>query len=341
MQSWEWGEFKAALGWRVERVVLEREGKIVAGAQVLLRSLPWLPFNIAYIPKGPVADLTDREAIGQLLTAVHQAARRYRAIFLRIEPSAIDDDSVHNVLRDSGFQSTAQTNQPRSTLVLDLTGGEPALWANMRRTTKKLIRRARRDGVEIVEGDTRDLDAFYQTIAATSETKGFPIHDKEFYEQAWHTFKATDSVKLMLARYQGQVVAAKMIVVYGDKSMHLWGGTRRRGRDTRASYLLQWESIKWAMNRGCRCCDLWGIPDQVGELLQTGQELPQDQRGGLWGVYNFKRGFGGEIEYYVGAYDYAYKSLLYRLGRMLLARQSTLDVASHWLERLSGRTPSG
>lgn len=335
MQSWEWGAFKTALGWEAERVALERDGQIVAGAQVLVRRLPFLPLSIAYIPKGPVADLTDRETVTALFDAIHSLARRRHALVLKIEPNAPDDERVHTMLRECSFQATPQTNQPRSTIVVDLSGGEAALWSNLRRTAKKLVRKARRAGVEVVEGGADDLDAFYAVLSVTARIKGFPIHDANFYRQAWRAFRPSGNVHLLLARYDGQVVAAKMILTFAGQSMHLWGGTSEQGRAVNASYLIQWEAIRWALQQGCRSCDLWGIPDQVGALLKAGQEVPPDRHGGLWGVYTFKRGFGGQVRYYVGAYDFPYRRGLYRLGRVLLAQQETLDSASRWLERLS------
>jgi lipid II:glycine glycyltransferase (peptidoglycan interpeptide bridge formation enzyme) len=101
-----------------------------------------------------------------------------------------------------------------------------------------------------------------------------------------------------------------------------------------ASYLIQWEAIRWAMAQGCRYADLWGIPNEIGIIRANGEKLPKDRSGGLWGVYNFKRGFGVEIEHYVRAYDYAYRRLLYRLG-MTTLRGMSVDAMARFLEKLT------
>jgi len=336
LQSWEWGDFKAAMGWQVQRIGIERDGQIVAGTQLLLKSLPWLPLTIAYIPKGPIVDLADETISDTLFSAIHRIARSRRAIFLKIEPNLLDSDQAHTWIRQYGFQSTVHTNQPRSTIVIDLAAGEEVLLVNMRKKTRKLIRRAAREGVKVVEGGASDLDVLYQIMTTTAERKGYTIHNKSFFQQAWQAFQTTGSIKLLLAKHQDQVVAVKMICVFGDKSMHLWGGVSHKGREVCASYLLQWESIKWAMARGCKYCDLWGIPDEVGAMLKAGQEIPKERRDDLWGVYTFKRGFGGEVEYYVGAYDYPYRSLLYWLGIKILLHNRPVDQVSGWLEKVSG-----
>lgn len=52
LQLWGWGETKAAHNWRVTRVFVKDDEKIIGAAQLLIRTLP-KPFNaLVYIPKG-------------------------------------------------------------------------------------------------------------------------------------------------------------------------------------------------------------------------------------------------------------------------------------------------
>lgn len=335
MQSWEWGEFKQAAGWQVERIGLVRKSCWVGGMQILFKHLPLVPLTIAYIPKGPIIDLTDESAALAIRQAIYQIARRQRAIFLKIEPNMPDDERVHVWLCESGFRPSAQTNQPRCTIILDLVSGEEALLASMRKKTRQLIRRAEREGVQVVQGSEADLDDFYRIMTTTAEIKDIEVHRSDFYHHVWQTFQANGAVHLFLARHQEQTVAAKMVLVFRDTSLHLWGGTSPQGRDVYASYLIQWEAIRWAASQGLAHCDLWGIPDEIADLVRVGQEIPSDQQDGLWGVYTFKRGFGGRIESYVGAYDDVYHPLLYWMGMKMLGHSRTVDTASSWLERIS------
>lgn len=335
MQSWEWGDFKASQGWTVHRIGIYRQGSLSGGVQMLFRSLPRLPLTIAYVPKGPVADSTDAHTLSELFEAMHAAARERNAIFLMIEPNWPDEMTTHSALRSCGFRPSYHTNQPRSTVIVDLRGGEATVLANMRHETRKLIRRASRDGIEICNGTMKDLGDFYQVLKSTSEVKEFPIHDQEFFEQAWSAFKEKGCLHLLLAKREGRAVAGKLLAVFGNKSLHLWGGTSPEGRQVHASYLLQWEALRWAMQRGCEFADLWGIPDEISEMLSKGQPLPKDRTGGLWGVYNFKRGFGAEIECYVGAYDYSYNRWLYQLGMVATKGNKSLDAVATRLEQIS------
>ena len=85
------------------------------------------------------------------------------------------------------------------------------------------------------------------------------------------------------------------------------------------NYLLQWEAMRWATERGCQTYDLYGVPDLDQAPLEAQFRSRSD---GLWGVYRFKRGFGGSIARAPGAFDRAYSPALYRLYRWYAARRS-------------------
>ena len=65
------------------------------------------------------------------------------------------------------------------------------------------------------------------------------------------------------------------------------------------TYLLQWQAMLWARERGCHTYDLWGVPDENEDILERDFEKRND---GLWGVYRFKRGFGGQLVRHTGAW---------------------------------------
>lgn len=332
MQGYEWGQFKAQAGWRVQRVGLKSEGQIVAGAQLLFRSLPKLPLTLAYLSKGPLVNVADTALAEQLWPLIHQAARQNQAVFLMAEPNWPDSPAHHAHLQEQGFHVSRHTNHPHSTMIVDLRPDEAAMLKGMRKKTRQLIRKAERAGIEIVAGTDDDLDDFYQTLAVTADLKNIAGHEREFYQHVWQMYAPRNQAKLFLAKHNGQTVAAKMIFTFGQRSLHLWGGTKPEGRRSNASYLIQWESLRWAKQQGFQEADLWGIPDEVGQQLKDGHEPPKDKQTDLWGVYLFKRGFGGQVESYVGTYDYVYKPLWYRLAKM--ATRVSVDTLSQWAERL-------
>jgi hypothetical protein len=89
LQTSHWGTLKAHFGWKVERLVLMDEGKIVAGALVHYRSLPLGVGRLAYVPMGPVVDWDNEELVFTLLATLRQAVQRRRSFSLKIEPSLV------------------------------------------------------------------------------------------------------------------------------------------------------------------------------------------------------------------------------------------------------------
>jgi lipid II:glycine glycyltransferase (peptidoglycan interpeptide bridge formation enzyme) len=76
------------------------------------------------------------------------------------------------------------------------------------------------------------------------------------------------------------------------------------------TYLLQWEAIRWSKAHGALVYDLWGIPDYDESLLERDFTNRSD---GLWGVYRFKRGFGGQIVRNAPAFIKVYQPFLYQV----------------------------
>ena len=85
------------------------------------------------------------------------------------------------------------------------------------------------------------------------------------------------------------------------------------------TYAAQWAAIQWAREQGCAYYDLWGIPDHPEMELE---ERFQTRNDGLWGVYRFKRGFGGDVRRTVGSADRAYNKTLYRLYEWYRRRET-------------------
>ena len=76
------------------------------------------------------------------------------------------------------------------------------------------------------------------------------------------------------------------------------------------TYLIQWEAIRWARSMGCEQYDLWGVPDHDQDFLEANF---QERSDGLWGVYRFKRGFGGKLLRAADPWDRVYSPLVYSL----------------------------
>ncbi len=335
LQSWEWGAFKEKLGWKAVRIAAEKQARIVAGVQLLIRPIPPGLVSLAYVPRGPVGHWLDGEITSRLLCELHRVARRFRAVFLRIEPPLLDNSVDARVLQQHHFRSSPYTNQPRATIIVDLAQGLGDVLAQMHPKTRYNIRYAAKKGVSIRVGDVEDLPTFYRLIQITGRRGEFSPRTLDYYQYEWETFAELGQVRLFVASYQGKTLAVNMSAVFGEHAAYLHGASSGEHSNLQPNYLLMWEAIQWAKAQNCRTFDLWGIPEAVGLSVAKGEGLPASNSAeGLWGVYRFKRGFSQNVTLYVGAHDYAYSALFYALITHKRFNTGLLDRIAVWIDRL-------
>jgi lipid II:glycine glycyltransferase (peptidoglycan interpeptide bridge formation enzyme) len=259
-----------------------------------------------------------------LVNALDRAARAQGAIALTIEPDLSDTDAHREWLHALGFSpSPLGSVQPRRTIVVDIASDEDAILAAMKQKTRYNVRLAERKGVTVREATEADLPAFHALMAATGERDAFGVHAPAYYEAAYRLFAPRGWARLLLAEVEEESVAAVMVFALPPRSWYFYGASSDTHREKMPTYLLQWEAMRWAKSLGCTTYDLYGVPDQDEGTLED----QFTQRGdGLWGVYRFKRGFGGKLVRSVGAWDRVYAPLRYRLYCWMLAlRNRTLN----------------
>ena len=142
---------------------------------------------------------------------------------------------------------------------------------------------------------------------STGERQAYRVQTREYFKLLLSSFSHAQriphelSVRLYCATYRDTLLAAILVVYFGDTATYLYGGSAPRNREAMAPYALQWTAIQDACAAECRYYDFWGI-------------APNDDPSHPWaGITRFKEGFGGQFIAFAGAYDYVYKFLRYRL----------------------------
>lgn len=291
LQTGEWGELKSAFGWKPVRVV---SGNV--GVQILFRKLP-LGFTVGYIPKANIDQ--------SLLPEIDSVCKSHRAIFLKLEPDQWEDDTP---ITNYQLPKSPHNIQPPRTIIINIKDTEDAILAKMKQKTRYNIRLAEKKGVTVRTWD--DIQAFHKMMLVTGGRDGFGVHSLGYYKRAYELLQPKGLGEVLVAEYEGKPLAVLFVARNGHRAYYLYGASTDEERNRMPAYLLQWEAMKWAKARGCEEYDLWGVPDEDEATLEANFETRHD---GLWGVYRFKRGFGGELKRAVQAMDRVYNPLLYRL----------------------------
>jgi peptidoglycan pentaglycine glycine transferase (the first glycine) len=174
LQSYAWGEFKRRFGWKPMRLVLEREGEVVGAGQFLAYNTIPIPGLLMYCSKGPWLSWEDEEAVRAFFRGAASVAGRAGAHTLKIEPEVLEDrKDVEALLDDIGFHEARYALNFDTTVTVDLSPPEEELLARMRKSTRYGVRKAAREGVEVVEPEDFEgaWETFYGWMEDTAERK--------------------------------------------------------------------------------------------------------------------------------------------------------------------------
>lgn len=324
-QLWEWGEVRAMGGWRPVRLAVgPSQAEPLAGAQLLLRAIPIVGWHLAYVPRGPIGQLDDPAIRDGLVRALRALGREERIATVRADPEAETSTRYGEALLAAPWRSAPKV-QPPTTRVLDLTVGEEALRAGLKRKHRQYVNKAERGGVTIERFDGTEpgdvigpaLADFNRIYRSTAERAGFVAREPFYYERVWSLFAPTGRVRLAFAVLDGERVATIYHFACGNRAVEAYGGMTDAGAEARANYLLKWDAIAAFAREGFIVYDFWG--------LATG------------GIRQFKEGFGGREVTYVGARDLALRAPIDAALRVAIP---AYGLAQRARLRLLGR-PSG
>lgn len=103
-----------------------------------------------------------------------------------------------------------------------------------------------------------------------------------------------------------------LFIQYGKERTYIFGGSYKEYMNYPSQYLIQWTSIMDAVNDGCNIYNFYGIDGNL------------DKDGEMHGVYEFKRGFDGEVREYIGEFDlitskfyYAVYKIAFKMYKLL------------------------
>lgn len=315
-QTYEWGEVMQELHSEALHIgVVDEEGQLHAVMLLLVSKLPLLRLPYFYAPRGPVIADPASPAMTILLNFVKVEARKRGVCMLKIEPDTTDGDAQWlAALRERGFRPNPYANHLRREWVLDVRPSEKELLAKMRPSTRRNIKNTlARPGITVRMGNTgSDIDVFYDIYTQTGQRSHFLVLPKSYYKRFLELYG--DNAAFLIVEYEGQPIAAAIIVRLGKWSWSMYEATADQARKFRINYMLQWHRILWAKEHDCWYFNFRGIAD----VLEEGQEM--------YNIYDFKSSFGGFAIRSLETHDLVYRPISYTIYRVLLD-------AKHWYDK--------
>jgi hypothetical protein len=168
--------------------------------------------------------------------------------------------------------------------VLDLSVGLEQLFGQFSDTSRRNIRKAEKQGVEVgFENTLEALQDFYRMNCMTRQRHGLPPQPWHFFENVHREIIARGMGITAMARHEGKPVSANVYFHFGDKALFKFGASDKRYQHLRAGNLVMWEAIRFYAGKGCKC-------------ISFGRTEPENK-----GLRRFKEGWGTketDITYY-------------------------------------------
>jgi len=321
LHSWAWGEFNKSMGDKVWRLGIYNNQKLVAVALTI--KVHAKKGNFLFVPHGPVFAESEKitnnqetknksplpsgsrfagqitnskfQILNELTNYLKNLANQEKCVFIRISPILENLDDNKKIFKELGFRDAPIYMHAETTWMLELTKSEEDLLYGMRKNTRNLVRRAKKEGIEVTKSSDFDaIDKFMKLYKETAGNHSFVPFSERYIESEIKAFNQEEncSADVYLAKYKNQYIAGAVIVFYGNSAYYHHGASSFEHRKIPASYLIQWQAIKDAKKEGRSYYNFWGISADE-----------EDRKHPWYGLTLFKKGFGGFRKDYLHAQD--------------------------------------
>jgi len=178
----------------------------------------------------------------------------YDYIRIRTSPGLIDARP---------FLWTGFCVEPLYTYVINLDRSIKHIWENLNKELRRNINKAKKSGVIIEEGSREELYLLDELLKKRFIEQGVSLKYRDYKRYLGDLYNEfyPQSLRIFVAKYDGEIVTGQIITCYKDK-ISLWAGSPKtnllRGTPTE---LLQWEIIRWAHENGFKYCEIMAGDD--------------------------------------------------------------------------------
>jgi len=328
IQTSQWAQVKRVMGWKPLRMMIEENGRIIAGAQLLIHDYPVIG-NVAYVVRAPLSLNNFEPNQSQFLfDRLLELGKSHNIHFFFIQP-AMNDTASQGLLEKMGFLPGSLEISPSATIIIDTALSEDHLLAKMHRQTRQNINRSVRENIEVREGTVDDLRVFYDLYQSTAKRQKFTPYPWHYFTRMWEVFGTKNQIGLVLTYFSGQPVSALLLVASGQIASAKLLGWSGAYPEKRPNDALFWNAIRWAKKHQYRYFDFDGINAQnAKEFLATGK-IPEQAKG----TPDFiKLGFGGEVALLNPTYWYSPNRILRKMFATARPEIGKGNLASQVLE---------
>lgn len=271
-QTWNYSKF-AQEEKTIQHIGIFKDYRLIAIAGVRIKTIPFINRGISYIYRGPLWQIKGQENDPQKLYDIFQILKSEfvikRKLILRIRPFIFSDQIIYNKLDAIDGFHKIKAVKPYRSLILYLDKELDEIKKQLNHRWRRGLNKAERKGLTIQKGT--DLK-FYPILIDIYHQ----MHSRKKYKEYVNVERVgkmneslDEEFKLVtfVAYKDEEPIAALTGSALGDTGIGLLGGITERAMKCQASYLLQWEIIKYFKNAGCNKYDLGGIDPKKNQSV--------------------------------------------------------------------------
>jgi len=298
LDSWNWGEFQTARGFKIWRLAINDDSGlqgVALAVKIKARRGTYL-----LIQHGPVilsSDIGIKSRVLKLfIEELARIGKAEGASFIRMNPLLKRNSENEELIKKNGLRvAPMHANAYDATWKLDISSSEEDLLKGMRKTTRYIIRQVEKNPEIVIEKseDIKDLAVYQELNRDVAMRQKFVPFSDSYIKEEFETFNRDNQALLFFGKYKGEIVAGALVIFWQGTGYYHQAASLAKYSKLSIPYLLQWEAIKEAKKRGCGLYDFWGYVD------------PKVNPNHPWaGPTLFKMGYGGEAYEYTHTQDY-------------------------------------
>ncbi|MFA5961348.1 MAG: peptidoglycan bridge formation glycyltransferase FemA/FemB family protein [Parcubacteria group bacterium] len=338
LQSEVWRQFQESVGRKTFHLSSEN-----FWANIIFHKLPVVG-KYFYVPRGPEVKSEPGSGApepGSDFGELIKLAKENNAGWIRIDPET--EELLEAIRKNINYKIAKAPHdmQPKELYVIDIAKSEEELLAEMKAKTRYNIKLSQKHNVlvKVISNfqfpisnkfsnpndqikEKKYIEEFLRLTGVMARRQGIVAHPENYYRQMLEIIPG-DNLKLYVAQYEGKIIAANLVVFYGETCIYLHGASDDNFRNVMAPYLLQWRQICDAKKAGCMRYDFGGIKTVNSEpayaKASAGEQETVNGKNTWSGITKFKLGFAPKTlpTVFPGSYDIIINPVKYWLYRFI------------------------
>ncbi|MBS3917355.1 MAG: peptidoglycan bridge formation glycyltransferase FemA/FemB family protein [Deltaproteobacteria bacterium] len=277
-----------------------------AWARVLSESYGYVPKYFAMIRNEKLVSLLPVMEVNSLFTGKRGVSLPFTDYCEPIVGPEVSLDDLLNCVVDTGKRSDwkslelriGQKALPNRRIALKYLGhelklgqDEERLLSGFRDSTRRNIRKAIGEGVEVKSSNTTEgMKEFYRLNSLTRKEHGLPPQPYRFFVKVLEHIISRDLGQVYLASRAGKNIAGAIYFHFNGKAYYKYGASDKNYQHLRPNNLVMWEAIRCYSGNGTRSlCMGRTEPDHEG-LLQFKSGWGTTEQPIRYYRYDFKKG---------------------------------------------------